>query len=88
MSFKSPPFPPMEGGKMGHNVYWQMYCDVWEYHKKYINCLEDNDEFWHGLIEEGRELARKYNNSHFINNLVVNELREFEKVFEERRKAS
>lgn len=68
---------------MGHNIYWQIYCDVWEYHKKYINCLEDNNGFWHKLLEDGRELARKYNNSHFINNLVANEIAEFKDVFEE-----
>lgn len=73
---------------MEHSVYWQMYCDIWEYHKKYISNLEDSNEFWHKLAEEGKDIARKYNNHRFINNLVANEMAELEEVFKKKSKES
>lgn len=66
---------------MEHDIYWQMYCDVWKYHQKYINNLQDNNEFWDNLVNEGRALSRKYAQNRFIVALVVNEIHEFEKEF-------
>ncbi len=66
---------------MEHSIYWQAYCDVWEYHKKYIGSLKDDDEFWHGLVEEGRKISKKYNSSRFVCNLIANELAEFEEMY-------
>lgn len=66
---------------MEHNLYFQMYADVWEFHKKYIDILKDDDRFWHGLIEEGRSISRKYSGNKFVVNLIVNEIAEFEQVF-------
>lgn len=63
------------------NIYWNMYADVWAYHQKYINSLQDDGKFWHRLVEDGRTVARKYNNNRFINNLVVNEMAEFEEAY-------
>lgn len=68
------------------NIYWNMYADIWAYHQKYINSLQDDDKFWHRLVEDGRTVARKYNNNRFINNLVVNEMAEFENVYEKKHK--
>lgn len=60
-----------------HDIYWQMYCDIWEYHKKYINNFQDSDEFRKKLIDDGKAVARKYNNARFAVNLVTNEIAEF-----------
>lgn len=73
---------------MEHSVHWQMYCDIWEYHKKYINCLEDSNEFWHRLVEDGKALSRKYGGNRFMANLVANELKEFEETYEKKSKES
>lgn len=61
-----------------------MYADVWSYHQKYIHNLQDSDEFWHTLVQEGKEISKKYNNNRFICDLVTNELAEFEEVYEKK----
>lgn len=71
---------------MEHNIYWQMYCDIWEYHKKYINSLQDSEEFWKKLIDDGKTVARKYNNVRFVVGLVTNEIAEFEQKYKEQQK--
>lgn len=64
------------------NIYWNMYADVWAYHQKYINSLKDDNRFWHGLIEDGRSISKKYNGNKFVANLIANEIAEFERVFD------
>ncbi len=71
---------------MEHNIYWQMYCDIWKYHQKYINNLQDSNEFWDSLVSEGKALSRKYNQNRFIVALVVNEIHEIENVHKEQQK--
>ncbi len=66
-----------------HDIYWQMYCDIWVYHKKYINNLQDDNEFWKKLIDDGKAVARKYNNARFILSLVYNEFEEFNQKYKE-----
>lgn len=61
--------------------YFEMYKDTWNFHKKYIDHLEDSDEFWRMLIDEGREISRKYGQCKFIVNLILNEICELERVF-------
>lgn len=68
-----------------HDIYWQMYCDIWEYHKKYINNLQDNNEFWKQLVDEGRAIAKKHGQNKFITNLVLGEINEFERKDKEQK---
>lgn len=70
---------------MKHSIYWQMYCDIWAYHQKYINNLQDSNEFWKKLIDDGKAVARKYNNARFILNLVYNEFEEFNQKYKEQK---
>lgn len=65
--------------------YWQMYSEVWQFHKKYINGISDSDDFWEELIVETDGIARRYDKCKFIRNLLLNEVDEFERVLKETR---
>ncbi len=38
------------------DCYWQMYADVWAFHKKYINGVCDDDFFWESVVSESGEM--------------------------------
>lgn len=44
------------------------------------------DKFWHGLVEEGRKISKKYGGNRFVANLIANEIREFEEVYKQNKK--
>ena len=60
--------------------YFEAYKDVWNFHKKYIEIVSDNDEFWNAVTEDARALAKEYQECDFIKNLVLNEIDEFERL--------
>lgn len=41
--------------------YFSMYRDVWEFHKKHIENIQDTDEFWEMVVNEGNAISKKYN---------------------------
>lgn len=63
--------------------YFSMYKDVWGFHKKHINNIQDTDEFWGMVVDEGNALSKKYNRCKFIINLVLGEIAEFERLCKE-----
>lgn len=65
--------------------YFSMYKDVWEFHKKHIDIMQDTDEFWEEVVNEGNVLSQKYNECKFIRNLVLGEITEFERICKEAR---
>lgn len=65
--------------------YFSMYKDVWEFHKKHIDNMQDTDEFWEEVVNEGNILSQKYNECKFIRNLVLGEITEFERICKEAR---
>jgi nickel-dependent lactate racemase len=69
---------------MKHDVYWQMYFDIWDFHKRYINGIDDSDEFWDCVVRESMEITAKYGQCKFIVNLMLNELFELERIYKER----
>jgi hypothetical protein len=64
--------------------YKEMYTDVWLFHKKYINSVNDSDEFWDCVVSESMEITAKYGQCRFIVNLMLNELFELERIYKER----
>ncbi len=67
------------------DIFWMMYASVWSFHKKFINGVCDDDEFWEKAASEANEIARKYNGSKFIVGLLVNELKEMERICKARK---
>lgn len=65
--------------------YFEMYRDVWNYHKKYIGGICDNDEYWQAVVDESDVIAKKYGNCKFIINLLLAEITEFERICKEMR---
>lgn len=65
--------------------YFEMYRDVWNFHKKYIDGICDNDEFWQAVVDESDVIAKKYQNCKFIINLLLAEITEFERLYKEMR---
>lgn len=70
------------------DYYWQMYCDVWNFHKKYINGVCDEDSFWDGVVRESDQIAKKHKNNKFVRGLLLNEIEEMERICKARRRKS
>ncbi len=67
--------------------YFSMYGDVWKFHKKYIDGVKTDDtSFWKSIVDEADELTTKYDRCKFIVNLVMTELEEFERIYNEQTK--
>lgn len=60
--------------------YFSMYRDVWNFHKKYANEQVKDYQFWERVMQEGREITKKYNHCKFIINLITGEIVEMERV--------
>lgn len=76
---------------MAENIkdyYWKMYCDTWNFHKKYINRVNETDEFWEEVIRESNEIAKKHGNNKFIVGLLLNEISEMERIYKARKRKS
>lgn len=63
--------------------YFEMYRDVWNYHKKYIDGICDDDEYWQNVGDESNAIAKKYGECKFIINLLLAEITEFERLYKE-----
>lgn len=63
--------------------YFEMYKDVWNFHKKYIDGVCDNDEYWQNVVNESNAIAKKYRECRFIINLLLAEVTEFERLYKE-----
>ena len=63
--------------------YFEIYKMIWEFHKRYIDKITDDDSFWETVIHEGNDLCKKYNDCKFVRALVLAELDEFERLAKE-----
>lgn len=63
--------------------YFEMYKDVWNFHKKYIDGVKDDDEYWQAVVDESGVIAKKYGECKFIINLLLSEITEFERIYKE-----
>ena len=69
------------------DYYWQMYADVWAFHKKYINGVCDDDFFWESVVSESGEISKRHGENRFIIGLLLNEIDEMERIYKARRRA-
>ena len=61
--------------------YFRIYKDIWNFHKKFIDNVSDDDNYWQSLVDEASEIMAKYDNCRFVKNLVLNELEELEMIY-------
>lgn len=62
--------------------YWNIYKDVWDFHKKYSDTKED-DGYWQSLINDSDCIAKKYNDNKFVVSLLVAVLDEISRCHKE-----
>lgn len=60
--------------------YFNIYKDVWAFHKKYIDKISDGKDFWREVMAECEIISKKYGRSKFVVNLLMNENSEFERL--------
>lgn len=63
--------------------YFEAYKDIWNYHKKFIDGICDDDSYWQLVMDEADILTKKYQGCKFIRNLVLNEAEELERIYKE-----
>ena len=39
--------------------YWNLYKDVWNFHKKYSK-VQTDDAYWEAVVDESGQIAKKY----------------------------
>ena len=47
--------------------YFEMYKAVWDFHKKFIGSVKDDDKFWETVVDESTAISKKYGECKFIN---------------------
>lgn len=60
--------------------YFQIYRDVWQWHKKYIDLARDTESFWCSFLADAEVLHKRYNDSKFARDIIQAEIAEFERV--------
>lgn len=65
------------------SIYWKIYSDIWNFHKKYYD-VQESDQFWDSVISEGSSIYKKYADKpegEFAKNLVLNVIDELERTY-------
>lgn len=58
--------------------YFDLYKDIWSWHKKYSS-VENSDEYWKQVLAEGEQIQKKYNNCQFVTDLMMTVIGELER---------
>ncbi len=59
-------------------IEFQIFTDVWNFFKRYYQ-VRDDGNFWNRVIEESNQIAVKYGNNKFANDLLISVIKEFER---------
>lgn len=59
-------------------IEFKIFTDVWNFFKRYYQ-VQDDDTYWDKLIEESNQIAVKYGNNKFANDLLIATIREMER---------
>ena len=49
---------------------YNVFTDCWRFYKKYVE-TKITDEYWKNMISESEQIAKKYNDSKFVTDLLV-----------------
>ena len=72
------------------SVYWQIYGDIWNFHKKYCD-IQESDEYWDFVVSEGGSIYKKYADKPeggFAKQLMLCVIDELERKFREKEKSN
>ena len=67
--------------------YWNIYKDVWNFHKKYADVKED-DAYWESVVNESSRIAKQYRESKFVIGLLLTVVDELERIYKEMRNSA
>lgn len=59
--------------------YFKAYRDVWGFHKRHSKVL-NTDAYWQSVIDESGQIAKKYGNDRFVNDLLIAVVSELERI--------
>ena len=62
--------------------YWNIYKDVWNFHKKYADVKED-DAYWEAVVNESNQIAKQYDECKFVINLLLAVIDELKRIYKE-----
>ena len=65
--------------------YFNIYKDVWEFHKKYQQ-VQTNDEYWETVVNESNQISEQYGKCSFVNDLLLTVISELERIYKEMKK--
>ena len=66
-------------------VYWTLYADVVNFHRKYAEVRED-DEYWQQVVDEASALFKRYENvpeKEFAKQFILTVLDELERIYKD-----
>ena len=66
-------------------VYWQIYADVFAFHKKFAD-VREGDEYWSAVVDDASTLYKKYESlpeKEFAKNLTLDILNELKRVYKD-----
>lgn len=67
-------------------IEFQIFTDVWNFFKKFYE-VEDDDSYWDKAIEESNQIAVKYGNNKFANDLLIAVIKEMERKLKKDKQA-
>ena len=62
--------------------YWNLYKDVWNFHKKYSK-VQTDDAYWEAVVSESGAISKKYDNHKFAIALLLAVIDELERIYKE-----
>lgn len=62
--------------------YWNIYKDVWNFHKKYADVKED-DTYWEDVVNESDKIAKRHGECKFVINLLLAVIDELQRIYKE-----
>lgn len=64
-------------------VEYKLFADIWKFFKSNYY-ISDNEDYWNNLIDESREVEKKYKNS-LCNDLLIAVIMELENKYQKER---
>lgn len=55
-----------------------MFTDAWKFYKKYAD-VQQSDEYWEAVVDESRQIAKKYDNAKLAIALLLAAIDELER---------
>ncbi|TGY87514.1 hypothetical protein E5329_26605 [Petralouisia muris] len=59
-----------------------MFTDAWKFYKKYAD-VQQSDEYWEAVVDESRQIAKKYDNAKLAIALLLAAIDELERKSKE-----